>query len=1027
MLLPVKQGRDNPVERACHDSNNVMRAPFRHYCFTIPKSALVATGSSLNEFLNSDCSKAFRALLLLLTETTNKFFESEADGLRMASDIDVDTSADGDDVSNDTFHARVRVYMEYLVFDTCTSPDSVRFLEVVGIRFHIFTFDQNMDLCCGIKSTLEKNAEEKKSRRKPLEPSDPLLFLKGLTHFKNFFKCADFYKSVMSDQFDNHESFQMKIEQNSTGKECMPLDSHVFFPRTVFSYENSTPPGTHPAQKTGCNSNTNYKFAFPQLVYEIPYDVFTPLGIMAVTLPRTTLWHNFPSALDARGTNFVLDNTSRLKEVLSGVVESRNDIRDFRNLQLAITSTNRADYCDDAAGLALANRKSREKALKDFSKVWDRNAQLSLPIQNMIKWFESLEVDGVAASVTTPGLFVFQDNDMSYFGNWVANRLYGYERIAKLSTTHATVFKIWTFVLDAYRYEFKLHNNFIMAGAGQSGKSFILELIQNKLSIPDTVTKVTHVTAKADTVEHDLNDHISMYHEIPASLLGMDSGKSGSSEGDPIFKDKLTSCIVRTDTIHIDPDTRVRAKKSIASEQVGVVGGATNEATRFIPEALRSRFIILPVHLQNRPGFDVTALQSGTKKYSDSSSENASADAFYRAHHMEQMCVCIIEKLIYCGIIPDVDMNIPGIIFGKLIQKLKDDLIIYSDDESTRANAFLRQSARTMTIQSAVSKYFNDEESPAFNKPFSIELLSGIAPLLFATEEISLFVFDMLRRQFIRSDHFLAARLMLKTFSFTKEGDEGALAVVNGYHFVDGDSVPYNKSDLTAKLLVTQSRQRGGVRISQPNLMTAVCEMTQATFANRIIIDLNETGQLKLNAAFCKKHASGSVNGTMGFTTRVFNSGYKNKYTRVRKSIVTGITPHSEFPFVFKTRAVTRDKKSRKIAIRTSVDVINGGAGFDSDNVGIGHRAFEKDIEKAFFDARLQFCTGKTVDDDDDDIVKSMLEDFVITTAPNIAYPSFLIKNHSIAHLIATDEGLIDKDISKTISDVSNKRKIDEL
>ena len=71
--------------------------------------------------------------------------------------------------------------------------------------------------------------------------------------------------------------------------------------------------------------------------------------------------------------------------------------------------------------------------------------------------------------------------------------------------------------------------------AGSSSKSYVLGCCK-ALSIPNTVTFVTHQTDKANSIDQDQNDDITYFEEFPIAMLGLDSKTAGS----PFLK-KLSS------------------------------------------------------------------------------------------------------------------------------------------------------------------------------------------------------------------------------------------------------------------------------------------------------------------------------------------------------------------------------------------------------------------------------------------------------------------------------------------------------
>ena len=102
---------------------------------------------------------------------------------------------------------------------------------------------------------------------------------------------------------------------------------------------------------------------------------------------------------------------------------------------------------------------------------------------------------------------------------------------------------------------------------------------------------------------------IELYEEATRQLLGMEHGDTATT-GDPTIKEKLCSQKYVSKVFHMDTDTGVRSNRTIVSECIGTIGACTNDPVYKIPEALRSRFLILICPSVNREGRNVSARKS---------------------------------------------------------------------------------------------------------------------------------------------------------------------------------------------------------------------------------------------------------------------------------------------------------------------------------------------------------------------------------------------------------------------------------
>ena len=158
-----------------------------------------------------------------------------------------------------------------------------------------------------------------------------------------------------------------------------------------------------------------------------------------------------------------------------------------------------------------------------------------------------------------------------------------------------------------------------------------------KLSIPGTVQTVTHITAKADAIDENQNDIITFFHEMPKDLIGVE--EKGET-GNPMFKERLTSNRFKTKLWCVDEETGKRTNRVADSECIGIIGGCTNDPPGRIPEALRSRFMIIMCPQVVRHGREVidqfgSALPPAVK---------AKRDGMMHEHRCEQYLVCLMEK-----------------------------------------------------------------------------------------------------------------------------------------------------------------------------------------------------------------------------------------------------------------------------------------------------------------------------------------------------------------------------------------------
>ena len=562
---------------------------------------------------------------------------------------------------------RVRVFMEYLAPKECDDQliQSLQLNDCLGIRFHFILNDSSLSLSHAMQCMIQGNNPDlnlcsegsKKKRANNLDDKKRRAKLEYA--WENVMNvCIDWYGlcnnyigwTVLRGKYTSREL-------TDVDQEFMPRKDHPLDFDKVFSWKQSFVDGMHNDLKSKGDS-----FAFPELVYEVPDQMLTNTSaLLKCILPRAPMWFKQSTPSDVSNTL----NTLNCKEYMDRYVIQRemttNDLRDLYEIQ---------KEKEQAQDFQLSNAQ-RAVGIRRLEKIWTPDASVSEPIQLLSKFIRGLD------TWTTAPLEQFDsDGKLSPFGNMVAEDFFFFENELRISTTHSILYRVMINVLDAYRNKKDLHNNILLLGQGATGKSHILDTIQD-LFVPGTVTKVSHSTAKAHAVEGNNNDHISFYHEMPPSMMGKD-GSSGAETGDHILKDMLTSGEVITVQPHIDNDLGTRTKLTFKNEMIGTVSACTNERADVIPEALGTRMIKICVNDQARPGFSINEMTSGVMG-------NASIDKKKLALHtkrwrIRQALVNAVEKMIYTKCLDDVNMSVFNYMQVKMTNYMKEKGYMYMKD-----------------------------------------------------------------------------------------------------------------------------------------------------------------------------------------------------------------------------------------------------------------------------------------------------------------------------------------------------------
>ena len=84
----------------------------------------------------------------------------------------------------------------------------------------------------------------------------------------------------------------------------------------------------------------------------------------------------------------------------------------------------------------------------------------------------------------------------------------------------------------------------VYTGEGATSKSFLFDLMK-ECSIPGTIDQLTYETAKANAVDGNRNDVITVCHEAPPGMFRTSKNRNMDSSAEAMFKERLT-CLLYT-------------------------------------------------------------------------------------------------------------------------------------------------------------------------------------------------------------------------------------------------------------------------------------------------------------------------------------------------------------------------------------------------------------------------------------------------------------------------------------------------
>ena len=366
------------------------------------------------------------------------------------------------------------------------------------------------------------------------------------------------------------------------------------------------------------------------------------------------------------------------------------------------------------------------------------DADISHAGKNIARWFIHVrkELHNKFGSFE----FEIKDPSLSPFANmqyWFSQGLDSYMCVA---SAHPELIKLHYAVYDSYRQHGinQLHWNMIYTGESATSKSYIFEMMQ-LMSIQGTITEITYQTTRADAVDGDQNDHVTVFNEAPPGLFQATNKGEDAQKALSAMKEKLTSNRVRTKEFVRDEETGERKNRIAISSQIGCYVGATNDNPAEAEEAVKSRFHWGEFDRVFRQDKSIADYQRKAFEMESKPELKDKYDQFLYYCQDQQMKVFYIWKFIFCGIMRDVDLDASNIVLSNIGKKLKK----YDIRIPPRTTERFRILCRILTITNALDIVFNIKGGIHTGKPFELKQLLDVEPLLYCTEEIAVCAINM--------------------------------------------------------------------------------------------------------------------------------------------------------------------------------------------------------------------------------------------------------------------------------------------
>ena len=468
---------------------------------------------------------------------------------------------------------------------------------------------------------------------------------------------------------------------------------------------------------------------------------------------------------------------------------------------LRIQAQNRLHYCKD-------RRKFQEDMVNEFTeRVWnDPGADVSAPSKKILLWKNTMRTPDMVHSE-----YLKYDDNMSIFANRTIRVLDWFAKTLFVSKAHKNLFLLNTIKLDAYREEPNLHFNVVFTGEGATSKSFLFAKTIS-LSIEGTIEELTYQTTRSDAVDGDQNDRITVFHEAPQGLFGLNNhGKMDPAvaAASAALKETLTSGVSKCKEWMRDEQTGERKNRIAKSQQIGILMGATNDDKSTAEEAMQTRFYWGDFEkYENNQSMDLQLCMRGDRELKDCLVTTSLLQTMQEYFKEEQMRVWLAYKLIYMKIIHPPNLKAADTVYTQMSGMLSKRYKVSIPPRTRERYEIL---CKVLTIINAIETVFNvkggyhackhemngDQRVPVVDNDhtlpneFSPMQMLDIEPYLICTEEIAIFSFTHISEEFVNPGEYKVLRsiwdIHKQSNKFREKvvaSDDGRRQVTNEYTYI---------------------------------------------------------------------------------------------------------------------------------------------------------------------------------------------------------------------------------------------------
>ena len=468
----------------------------------------------------------------------------------------------------------------------------------------------------------------------------------------------------------------------------------------------------------------------------------------------------------------------------------------------------------------LDNRRAfQEEMMEEFitTIVKDVNANVSEPVQSMLHWYNN---------VYNKDLRILRkkaDAEGSVFLNSAAWKLNFFDEDLQVSTGHPTLMLLQHGKYDTYRQQLNLHFNSIFTGEGATSKSFLFDKMK-QMSIPGTIFEQTYQTKRANAVEKDQNDTITVFNEAPAGLFMSNNGKNGDLEQEASFKEKLTSQTTRCLTFVKDEETDLRTNRTTCSQAIGTYWGATNDDPSAASEAMTTRFFWGEFEKVLNKMKTMGQCMRGEKAWKEVGRDQLNIAIQHL--QLEQFQMMLLFKMMFVGIIKYPTLDVSDFVYEQMDLSLRAQKV----ETSTRFKERYDIMCIIFTMVNALDTVYNFEGGIHANEDFDPMTLLDVEPYLYCTEEIAIFCFTLISNEIYNPSETKIIKAVWKLWNTSGGNKYEKTMNEDGSHTTNYDYIKLNKTGSKLIQCIQQAIPNHEGRPSPHNIKAVLTKLKKKSY-----------------------------------------------------------------------------------------------------------------------------------------------------------------------------------------------------